>query len=54
MQLSTNNYKLLYHLFIDIMSLPVERLKRPRFQIITFIEILELILIRRLYAVVDR
>jgi hypothetical protein len=54
-QLSANDCEPLCHLFIDIMSLPVERLEYPRFQIrVTVIEILGPILVGRLHAVIGR
>ena len=52
-QLSPYNCEPFYHLFIDVMSLPLERLECPRLQIrMTLIEILGPILVGRFDPVV--
>lgn len=52
LQLSSNNCKPVCHLFIDIVSLPLQWLKRPRFETLAFAEAGGPILVRRLNPVI--
>src|SRR5437764_15258357 len=52
--LSFNDCEPVCHLFIDIVSLPLQWLERPRFETLTFAEARGPILVRRLNPIIAR